>query len=294
MHIPPLELKNLVDVNCPLCGNCSPKRITQKGQFSLTCNVSICENDGLVYLTPRWSKPKYNQFYREEYDNYYRSSRSKEDEKKVHSKCIELIMQRLSSIQVGQAQKSVLDIGAGMGYSLSWLKENYKNFEVYAAIEPSSECKKNIESSDFIQYITDDLDSNWDAGKFDLIILRHVLEHFMSPISSLKKVAQHMKNDSFAYIAVPDMMNPKGELENYWFRTVHTFYFSKETLVKSANMAGLEAVIIGQENSELWGVFKLSNKKPIEFNEKNTYKRQMTVINKHLNKRKIKDTTSIV
>ena len=45
----------------------------------------------------------------------------------------------------------------------------------------------------------------------------------------------------FLYIAVPDMMNPTGSLKFDWFRTVHTYYFNKETLFFIMNKAGFSS-----------------------------------------------------
>lgn len=59
-------------VPCLFCRNTNAELITSKGQFGLPAYVTICQNDGLVFLNPRWNKKKYNYFYKYEFDKYDR------------------------------------------------------------------------------------------------------------------------------------------------------------------------------------------------------------------------------
>ena len=75
--------------------------------------------------------------------------------------------------------------------------------------------------------MSDSINSEWQKGnekKFDIIIVRHVLEHLLDPLNSLKKVRETLTHSGVAYIAVP-MMSPKGA-RRYYFQS----YFSKPTL----------------------------------------------------------------
>jgi 2-polyprenyl-3-methyl-5-hydroxy-6-metoxy-1,4-benzoquinol methylase len=113
--------------------------------------------------------------------------------------------------------------------------------------------------------ISRDVDSDWQIssqGRFDLIIFRHVLEHLLDPLTALKKVQQALAPEGYVYIAVPDMMHPDGSLADFWYRCVHTYYYSEITLSRIAAMAGLKPVVIRSENSELWGIFQQSETDP--------------------------------
>ena len=270
--------EQLIRIQCPLCGNSTPVEIVQKGQFGLDCCVSICPNDGLVYLNPRWSKERYHYFYQHEYDHYYRSPVTHDPNSETNYASIKKIYQRLDLNHLSLQGESVLDVGAGMGYSLIWLKNNIPSFTRFSAIESSEYCLNHMKQHGGIEIIANDLDKNFESSAFDFIVMRHVLEHFMDPIRALKKIASLMQPDSLLYIAVPDMMHPKGDLQNYWFRTVHTFYFSEHTLLATALRAGLNPIVIGSENSELWGVFKLSSSSvPVE-KDNNVMAKQLAVI----------------
>ena len=133
-------------IHCPICGNEELQRLSKKGQFGLPCYVSICPSDGLVFLSPRWSKERYTHFYQSEYDSYYRPSvlTTETDNQKYGN--IKTICSRLENLNLIEGRKSALDIGAGMGWSLQWLKQNYPDFQRLAAIESSRYCITNVQN----------------------------------------------------------------------------------------------------------------------------------------------------
>jgi 2-polyprenyl-3-methyl-5-hydroxy-6-metoxy-1,4-benzoquinol methylase len=270
-------------IPCPICGNKKPISLLKKGQFGLPCYVSICPNDGLVFLSPRWSKEKYTQFYQNEYDSYYRPSVFSDETDVSKYENIKTICSRLESLDLIVSRHSVLDVGAGMGWSLEWLKKNY-NFHRLGAIESSEHCITNLSNVIKARVLANNIDSDWQSTEFDLIIMRHVLEHLMNPVEALRKIAKNLSADGIVYIAVPDMMNPKGSLKNYWFRCVHTFYFSKETLIRIALMGNLQPVKIKSEKSELWGVFRKTRNSSNKQALSNVYKKQINIIRAHKRK----------
>lgn len=280
-----MEINDFEQVPCPLCGNTELKLISKKGQFGLPCFVSICPNDGLVFLSPRWSKTRYMDFYKNEYDVYYRPNVLEKQTSEIKYKNIKEIFARLEQFDLLRNQESVLDVGSGMGWSLEWIMKNFKQFKKFAAIESSKHCIKNLINVLNIEPLADDVDSSWKSNGFDLIIMRHVLEHLTDPIKSLNKIADNLTEDGILYLAVPNMMKPKGSLRYYWFRVVHTFYFSKETLIKIAEISGLECVKLISENSELWGIFRVkrTNKTNVSLNN-NHFLKQMYIIKKYKRK----------
>lgn len=274
----------LETIRCPICGNEELERVSKNGQFGLPCYVSICPSDGLVFLSPRWSKERYMHFYQSEYDFYYRPSvlTTETDRQKYGN--IKKICYRLENLNLIEEKKSVLDIGAGMGWSLQWLNLNYTHFQRLAAIESSKHCVANLQDVVGANVIANNVDDDWKSTGFDLVIMRHVLEHFMNPIETLNKVGENLSANGIVYIAVPDMMNPKGSLKNYWFRSVHTFYFSEKTLDSIVSTANLQLIEMKSENSELWGVFKKTTSPAQKQRGCNVYEKQIRIIKQHQRK----------
>lgn len=275
--------ENFESVPCFICGNDNLQIVSKRGQFGLPCYVSVCPSDGLVFLSPRWSNKRYKYFYQNEYDSYYRPQVFTDEPDVLKYRNIETIASRLERLNLMEGRVSVLDIGAGMGWSLHWLKQNYK-FQELAAIESSEYCIANLKGVVGANVISNDIDADWKSSGFDLIIMRHVFEHVMNPIEVLRKIGENLSSNGIVYIAVPDMMNPKGSLKNYWFRSVHTFYFSDKILALIAEIANLHPIEIKSQNSELWGFFKKGEGSKRRQNRVNVYDEQIRVIKDHQRK----------
>ena len=83
-------------------------------------------------------------------------------------------------------------------------------------------------------------------------------EHFLTPVETLQRLRRALAADGLMYIAVPDMMHPRTVLRDYdkwweyWFRAVHPYYYSRETLFATLARAGLAPHVWGEENEEVW------------------------------------------
>lgn len=270
---------------CLICWQRSPRLLTKKGQFGFPTFVSICRNCGLVYLNPRWSKEKYMDFYRNEYDNLYRMEVYSEEPREWRFENIKRIYARIANTITIDETKSVLDIGSGMGESLIFLQNKIGNIRLYA-IEASKNCINHLKKRTNVQLITDDIDSKWQLefrDQIDLVLMRHVLEHLLDPLEALHKLSHIVNSNGHIYISVPNMMKPTGSLNNYYFRVVHTFYFSEQTLLNCCRLAGLYPIKIDSSGAEIWGIFKVNESTlPTIDLRHSVYKKQLHAIFRHL------------
>jgi len=281
-----MSKKKFENVNCLICkDDTKVEEIATRGQFNLECHTSICTICGLVFLTPRWTKPEYQNFYSIEYDSYYRPdeiSNNKPSEK--HLKQYNLILLRIGSYF--KPFTTVLDIGCGYGWVMHYINQKYPIKNMYA-IESSDRAREFLKNKN-IDILTHDVDENWDQdnqNKFELIISRHTLEHFLDPISIITKISHSLTEDGLCYIAVPDMMNPTGDLIDKFFRVVHTYYFNEQTLETVLLAGGIKCIEKGSDNGETW---ILGKKTKPQFMRCNNYKPQNNLIQKRLNERKKK------
>lgn len=280
-------------VPCYLCGNnnnflpieVNGERIVA-GQFGYAVFPVICEC-GLVMLNPRWSKKDYNIFYQNFYDDLYRLDIKPDYGKEGVIQNMKVIWNRISHLLDTTTQLEILDAGAGSGAGFSYLRE-VCNRAKFSAIESSKESIKSL-----AQYgatvISDDLESDWSEqykGEFDLIILRHVVEHFLDPVEALSHIKKALSPRGILYLATPDMMRPRIKLRDYdlwweyWFRVVHTYYFSNETLLATAARAGLKHVIIENENEEIWCAMKSCEN--FEMDYSGLFDKQMKILKENL------------
>jgi SAM-dependent methyltransferase len=192
----------------------------------------------------------YFNFYSKEYDSYYRPSLFSEIDTSNPEK--NAIIRRFQKNNLlPENLSNVLDIGSGAGENLLNIKKLFPKASLFA-IEPSEDSRKNLTANE-IQVISADANSDWDKGnegKYSLIILRHVLEHFLNPVEVLEKIQASLSDDGLLYIAVPNNLRPTKYLESKWFRVVHTYYFNKYSLKNILHKSGLESIKM-QEGDDL-------------------------------------------
>ena len=80
-----------------------------------------------------------------------------------------------------------------------------------------------------------DLSSTKLSGRYDLIMLRHVLEHVDEPILQLQQLSSHLSENGRLFIEVPGIVRKIPSLQN-----AHYHYFSETTLVSVLGQAGFE------------------------------------------------------
>jgi len=238
--------KQFEEISCAICGADNTQEISKKGQFSLPINLVLCKDCGLGYLNPRWNADSYLNFYKNEYDRYYRSELTSDF--KLSPKANNPILSRLAKWNLlPDSINNLLDIGSGAGQNLIDFKQQYSSLNLFA-IEPSLDSHKHLSSIN-AKVISGDVDSDWAAGedqKYDFVIMRHVLEHFLDPVAVMKKVQKVLAPDGLLYLAVPNNLKPSKNLESRWFRVVHTYYFNKSSLYNLFALAQLEILEVGE------------------------------------------------
>lgn len=274
-------------INCNLCGEDNAKSISEKGQFDLPANVVICRNCGLTYLNPRWTKDTYLDFYTNHYDKYYRPNIKNIS---VKESDVNPIFERLSKAKLLINQPlNILDVGSGSGLNLDYFKLKYPSSNFYA-IEPSDTAVDMLERKG-VEVISRDVDNEWHIPvqkKFDLIIMRHVLEHFSDPVGALQKVESTLSDNGILYIAVPNCFNPITPLLTNWFRVVHTYYFNKVTLNGILSKSGLNMISAAEgddfNRGELYVVAKKGKDNSAKIIDSNIFKKQLAIYEKMLEK----------
>lgn len=273
-------------VNCNLCNYDNYQKISDRGKFGLPTHVVICKNCGLSYLNPRWTRDSYLQFYQKEYDKYYRPQIIKGNSLlKEQNNQIEIRLKRLNLFP--KSAERILDIGSGVGTNLFHFKSLFPESKLYA-IEPSLISQSHLKQNG-VTIIGSDVDTSWNdnfKNKFDIVIMRHVLEHFLDPVEVMRKVTSVLKPSAIVYIAVPNNLKPTQNLEKSWFRNVHTYYFNKYSLANLNTLVGLETLelIEGDEfnKGEVYLIAKRNKSTSLPNFSSDHYLKQSIVLNQKL------------
>jgi len=270
------------------CINCGygidhVKKVSRVKYNNTYLQVVICKNCGLVFINPRLAEYLYADLYKNDYHNETSHDSS------VAISIKEIINKQKTDYKIPTRLKnhintnvnSILDIGAGMGGNIQLLG-SYFNCEHLACIEAQDICEAHIKNTIKADLIAKDVMEEWQTNyfeTFDIVVMRHVLEHLLDPVSVLEKINFVLKKNGIVYIAVPDMYDPKPPLKGYFFRNVHLYYFCQETLSSIILKAGFEPIELVSENHELWGVFCKTDQKSIR-SISSVYHEQIDIIKK--------------
>ncbi len=242
-------LVKLESVPC-LCGSRIFDMLATIDRYAMIQDTLMCVECGLVQSNPRMTNEEYAHFYT---SDLYRFCYEGEDylmqyEDKYRLEYGKHIFDEINRIKHINAAVSVLEIGAGGGWNL--LPFIHEGAHVLGVdYSPSLTKLGNQHGIPMKQGTIDDI-----SGQFDVIIMNHVLEHFLDPLASLRSISRHVKDDGMIYIAVPNILNfGIGQLQN-----AHTYYFSPYTLERYCAEAGLGLLTMGKaQNIHLFGIFRL-------------------------------------
>lgn len=221
--------------------------LAEKDRYGLKNRTVICRKCGLVMTNPRMTQESYDYFYDKEYGKLYRNHDKMDED--YFMKRVEYgqgVYNYIKANWKGDV-KDVLEIGCAAGGILY-----YFDFE---------EC--NVTGcdlgSDYISYgqrLGMDLrqchskELLKDGKKYDLIILNHVLEHFLNIEQELDVISKLLKEDGVLFVAVPGI---KALVKSYgndflrYLQNAHVYDFTLGTLEQVMNKYGFE-LVVGNEN----------------------------------------------
>ena len=167
-------------------------------------------------------------------------------------------------------KKSVLDIGAGEAWSKAFFDQHQVK---YYAIEPVKKLAQNIENISGTVIGKDIFDNleNYNE-KFDVIILRHVIEHTRFPEEMLRKIHNLLSKEGIFYLALPNagIDDIKKPLRTSFYRPSHISYFHEGNVQRLFKKVGFKD-IAKKHTQEI--TFVLQKSEPEIVNE-NYYKTQ--------------------
>ena len=237
-------------ISC-LCGKNTFDLIASVERYGIEQQTVVCKNCGLIQLNPRMSLSNYREFYESDiYRTLYEPKGIKSYTSFYSNNTGQHIFNKINSNFSIMKNQKVIEIGAGGGWNLIPFYNN--NMDVMGLDYSQGLVQMGREYGiNMIQGGLDKLD-----GKFDIIIINHVLEHFINPLEDVKKIIEHLNKDGILYIAVPNILNFSiGQIQN-----AHIYYFTPNLLKYYLSIIGLESVEFGSEEKiHMSGIFKVNN-----------------------------------
>ena len=217
--------------SCSICGSNHFSKIYGVSVF----DVCLCCSCGLVCLNPRMDEKgymeKFIKNYRRDLFGDYLAVSVNPDElysKATKSPFSNKVFNDLKSHLSNEAK--ILEVGCGAGDVLILFKKN--KFNNLTGIDPSMEYCQSLKKLYGIECYNKSLSEF--AGifnankKFECIILKDVIEHFVEPDKALKAINNLMTEKGILYITTTDLY--KFSIPFSQFCVPHTFYFSRITL----------------------------------------------------------------
>lgn len=152
---------------------------------------------------------------------------------------------RFTALHTVIENKRVLDAGCGNGGFIALAGPVTRSI---AGLEPELIPRKYLRDSNFTVFSSvDDLYGSW-----DIITMFHVLEHIMDPRRFLSRLADCLDEKGQIIIEVPNAddallsLYRNSAFANFTYWSCHLFLYTKETLARVAQQAGLKVNYIRQ------------------------------------------------
>lgn len=261
-----IKIKNQIykqeQIDCIVCNGNKFELLSEKDRCGLYCPVVICKDCGLVQINPRFNLEAYDDYYKTAYrilantqqrmkpdklflDQYYRAVN-------VYN----FIGAHMNALERGGL---VLEIGCSAGGLLKYFKE--QGYDVLGIDIDEKYISFGRENYN-LDLRTTALSQLKLSRPADIVILSHVLEHFLAPKQELSYLKKLMHPNSVIYIEVPGIKNMIFNCLDLDFllyvRLPHLFNFTLDSL---KNLLGTEgfSLIYGDENIK--SLFKISDEK---------------------------------
>jgi 2-polyprenyl-3-methyl-5-hydroxy-6-metoxy-1,4-benzoquinol methylase len=281
---------------CILCNNQKLELISSRVRDSKKYKVVKCIKCKHVQLFPIPTKQDDRDFYDKELQNKAIKQNFKMNElREMSANDVERRAMLIKKLL--PKSKKILEIGSGDGFFLEKMKSF--GYEM-TGIEISSQRRYRSRKITKIKILNIDFSEEIpNIGKYDAIVLFHVLEHLHNPIIFLKNIVKLLKPKGKIVVEVPNFNDYQNKIninyKNWQLQRAHIHYFSPKILKNVFTLANLTVKIIGIQRYSIENMFfwKIHNTPQItnpKFNLENDYTWIEKHYKKYLEKKLLSDT----
>lgn len=158
----------------------------------------------------------------------------------------------------------ILEIGSGHGFFLESIRERGYDITGIEISKEKNELAKKVTNAKILDVnINEKIPS---IGKFDFIVMFHVLEHIIDPTKFLSKIKKLLKTNGKIIIEVPNVndfqLSTNSEYKKFYWQRAHIHYFNPLSLKKVIKNNSLKVRIVGVQRYSIENMFnwKLTKK----------------------------------
>lgn len=283
----------------PICNICSKTKFTKispKVRDSNKHKIIQCKNCLHTQLYPIPTQEENRKFYDEDRMSknikFHSMKIMKEKSKKDTATHVNLTK------KLALKKSKILEIGSGYGFYLDMMKK--QGYDV-TGIEISKIRRNYAKKLSGTKVLDCDLNERVPAiGKYDIIVLFHVLEYISNPIHFIKNISLLLKPQGKLLIKIPNVddlsLKFHEAYRNWFWQRAHVNYFSPKVLRHVIKKAGFKKIkISGIQRYSIENMFswRLTNKPQLKkptFDLPPDYQFIDQVYKKHLEQNLICDT----
>lgn len=228
--------------NCISCNSNKFFTVSNKGRDGIKLRIVICKQCSLLFLNPRASMQEYKEFYNSgKYSEIYRGS-NKVKEKYVQNQFRKgrRILNEISPFLPSNID-GVLEVGSTSGGILSYFRD--RGYGPVQGIDPENKYAKyarEVLKVDTMEGILEEFKTD---RKYSIIVMHHVLEHIVDPISALKHARALLSPDGIIFLEVPNLYSISFKSGNNWFYDFvpeHIYVFTPRVIERIVKKTGLD------------------------------------------------------
>ncbi len=236
---------------CALCRSSQSSLVQVGVRHATQADVRQCTECGFVF---RWPRPAaeelaryYEEHYREDYAEPAAHERFRTDLDEARSRVRRLL-------PLLRPDTRLLEIGCGSGAFLDAVRPYVGGRK---GIEPDAASRAYIARELKLSVLTDVADALREKHTFDLVVLFHVLEHVLEPVEFLRTLCRLLNPAGRLVIEVPNLDDALIAIYKvpaylrFYYQKAHLSYFTRTTLGKAIEQAGLVAAIEGVQRYDL-------------------------------------------
>ena len=250
-------MKKIVKKKCMICNNSKFILISDRVRDSKKQKIGKCKKCSHIQMLPIPTPEEERSFYTRNLqvkNINYQSTVSKmwEKSKSDTTRRINFLKKNISK------NKNILEIGSGYGFFLERMTRLGYKITGIELTEEKIRISKRISKARVLDY--DLTERNPDIGKFDAIVMFHVLEHIINPVLFLKKIKELLKTKGKLIIEVPNaddfQLNFNKKYREWYWQRAHIHYFTPKILKKILQKAGYKNIkLVGVQRYSIENFF---------------------------------------
>lgn len=235
-----------------LCGSISSISISEIDRYGLPYHKVLCLKCGLLRVSPRWSEFRYQHFYQYQYRKLYTPKFNSVSEfilsvaenswTQTISQWVKLCV---ANYYPQDSPIKIVEIGSGGGWNLASLPSSWHRigYDVDHDFLTTGYELFGLEMK--YGFLEDALN---DIRNANVILLSHVLEHFLDPLQRLQEIANNIQPSALLLVEVPGIFRlHRTNLDPMsYMQSAHTYTFCSQTLKSLCMRAGFEVLEIDE------------------------------------------------